>query len=560
MSWKMSQSRGDKAYKAFFDFSVDFPLAELFVKAHRGSSEAFVTGHSKGAATAAWLAASLPGVTGIGINGPGIGHHLNDEQKIRLAESGFRMLINRRDLIGPAFLHPEPAIYVDYRPACQHGRKIDGDLSGHNLQTIVFDEAGFAVRVEKPKHAADIEVATRAACRANKNDVNQFGLCQNVTSKVKKILFAALKAQKAAERAAAKKESGDGSESCACLTDRDQDVRITEIAIKDAGTYYGSHEEVTDEWAWIGSQIGGAAEDAIRSIVDSIGTRADGSEAAAWQTLGKQIYRIIHDRHSSMKPAPNRKKAAPVCSGNRKSIRPAIQTFDSDYSKLSVKELRELVYAESKLCENRIYNEVDNRIRSICGKLLTEEEIENLAIDRQLTKEEMNASRMKKALQREREKVGGEWAQWYSDWRLCGFDRFYTRFTPDFMKSSAQKDHEQWRREIEQRDLELRKMEAEHKALQEQLLSRIKDPGFQLRVEQEMEMIRESEKERLAELKQFSAERDKFSKRKAAIDSLLQCLPQDMENMEIFVNGDTGDINNLLAQAEQIRTQLKSAI
>jgi hypothetical protein len=153
-----------------------FDKVEAFVRAHKGEGETLVTGFSKGAADAAAACARVDGVTGWGINGPGIAQALTWKEQDRLVKSRFIMFMNEQDIVGLVPWHIEKTVTVKHKDYFEHGRSISGPWAGHNGQTLAYDEKGGFIPTEKTKEAELIEASLKEVYRENLVNGNKLGL------------------------------------------------------------------------------------------------------------------------------------------------------------------------------------------------------------------------------------------------------------------------------------------------------------------------------------------------------------------------------------------------
>ena len=128
------------------------------------------------------------------------------------------------------------------------------------------------------------------------------------------------------------------------------------------------------------------------------------------------------------------------------------------------------------------------------------------------------------------------------------------------MKNKHQKEYDQWGRDLEQKELDLGRREAENRPEMEKVLAKVRTPEFQEKRAQTLNEIKTSEAKRIRDLAALDKEWDSFTGRRFSINRLMDKLPKSIGNMGIKVKGDPADIDNLLAQSKQIGAQTEPAI
>jgi hypothetical protein len=152
------------------------PTKDFVEKNMTPGAQTIVTGHSQGGGDGLYACATIPGVTGVVFDAPGIGQDLTSEQSDRLANSGSTNIVNQNCPVGAVLFHPEKRIYAqyfDHNELDKYGRQIldenglpkniSGPFAGHYLQTIHSDKDGNVIEGERSLQSKLVEGITQAA-------------------------------------------------------------------------------------------------------------------------------------------------------------------------------------------------------------------------------------------------------------------------------------------------------------------------------------------------------------------------------------------------------------
>ena len=171
----------DNYYIGLRNTSAQFKSVEEFMKRNMvEGGQTFVTGHSKGAANAAYAAAAFDGVTGFAFDGPGIGQCLSAEQIERLKKSGFINCVDQNDPVGSLLFHPEKRVYAQHNTSYEldingnvvldengNPKVITGVFAGHYTQGIVFNKDGSVQIGKRNWKCIALEVGSKALWSVN---------------------------------------------------------------------------------------------------------------------------------------------------------------------------------------------------------------------------------------------------------------------------------------------------------------------------------------------------------------------------------------------------------
>jgi hypothetical protein len=356
----------DNADLGFSGVSLQFHDAQDFYKRNRDPGEqTFCTGFSKGAANCAFLSANNPGVTGIGFNGPGIGHALIEEQWERLKNSGYYEITCDTDIVGPLYWHPEREKYAKCKPVVDRDKNGDpiyvngqpkykeGFGAVHYLQAFDFDKAGSAIGADKPEQAKKIEIMSRETYVLNKLNGNPLGLSVHGIDILKNVAPAVIQAYGAAEYIAMKNSeigaNGATERDMALLqqpTENIQDTigrrgevikdsialdvkqkgealkKIGEAVLKSGEVTLATNEMDVAAHKDMGDGLINAAKKTGKAVVEGNRLVGEGNEAEAkaWQSIGDAFYKKAEEGldwfkkkifgpsgdHTSWQPADNK--------------------------------------------------------------------------------------------------------------------------------------------------------------------------------------------------------------------------------------------------------------
>jgi|WetSurMetagenome_2_1015567.scaffolds.fasta_scaffold09303_5 hypothetical protein len=286
-----------------------------------------------------------------------------------------------------------------------------------------------------------------------------------------------------------------------------------------------------------------AEYESVKGLVDIFGRAVDGGKDWLLKSLG-----LGKAEGVGLSPAKTSYQQTP-----------SPGEHDNVYQNVSVRELRKTALAGLDAIGAR-KNVMRGLFSEKGGRALTDEEIEAKAIYGNLTKEEQQAVSLSAELTKEREKLDYKYNNWADTTRFCRFDRFYNKWKADFMKSDRQKELDQLRREIGQKDLDLSKREEANSSDMERILAKIRTSEFQEKKAKTANEIRLNDIERVKGIKALDKEWDSFATDQFCINRLIEKLPDRIGDMGVKIKGAPGDIDNLLKQSEQIAAQTNPAI
>lgn len=185
--------------------SMQFDPARAFVdKNMAGGAEIFVTGHSKGAGVASYIAAIRPGVQGKSFDGPGIGQCLTKTEWATLENNAvYENIVNQYDRVGALAFHPEYRKFTEHlvtlkeqnENANQQVQKVPTTYNAHMMQSIKFDENGNAVEGTRSETSVNLEKLTKNTIIANDTQMVQpLGALSHITNMIGSGLKSAYKA------------------------------------------------------------------------------------------------------------------------------------------------------------------------------------------------------------------------------------------------------------------------------------------------------------------------------------------------------------------------------
>lgn len=173
----------DNLYTGTKRISMQFDPAKAFVdKNMAGGAEIFVTGHSKGAGIASYIAATRPNVQGKSFDGPGIGQCLTKAEWATLENNViYENIVDQYDRVGALAFHPEYRKFTEHlvtekeqnENANQQGPKVPTTYNAHMMQSIKFDENGNAVEGTRSVTSVNVENRTKNTIIANDDQLVQ---------------------------------------------------------------------------------------------------------------------------------------------------------------------------------------------------------------------------------------------------------------------------------------------------------------------------------------------------------------------------------------------------
>jgi hypothetical protein len=298
-------------------------------------------------------------------------------------------------------------------------------------------------------------------------------------------------------------------------------------------------------------------EGGFLSKIGEMGHRMHDSdvEAAKAQTQIPELIGSLLDKMFS--PANSDASEISPLKMNRQIMNKADEQH-SDYRIVPASELRETASDALYAMYTREL-EIRGFIKEKYGRPMNGAEIEVSAVFSHLTKEEQGAVETAAKLTIERAEFDKQTQQRSEVAEAYGYNRFYARI-PNFLKNKHQKGYDQWGRELEQKELDLNRREEANRPELEKTLAKIITPGFQEKKARTMEEITASDTERINKVEAMREERGTFTGRRFSINYLMDKLPEMIGRLGIGVKGDPKDIENLLAQSDQIAAQTKPAI
>jgi hypothetical protein len=506
-----------------------FDKVEAFVRAHKGDGQTFVTGLSKGAADAAAACARVDGVTGWGINGPGIAQTLTYDEQARLVKSGYTMFMNEHDLVCLVPWHIEKTVTVKHKDYFGHGRSISGPWAGHNSQTLAYDERGGFIPTQKSQEAEKIEAGLKEIYKENLANGNKLGLSVYGLEFVKSAL----------------KTTGEAFQ----LLDQGKKAEL------EAG------ERIS---AATGKTIIDTANKAFR--LSDQATDFD-NEVKTSEPIRKQIENIIRDWIKNGDGINQLNIEGAVDTGNK--IYNQQQGFNQkqikeQYSGLSKEragDIWETLYAAWQPCkEGYTCREQETKRLKYDMPTKTYEQTWNWMLSKRLTPEEQNAYETRTELQKKR----GYLEHYYVDFKARGekkgYYRFYSKHLPEFMKSEGQKKHEMEREDLFCQHDELKGREEANRAACESREAKQRDPEFKKTVDRTYAEMMADKQARSEKIKVLEGEMGILRHRMTEINRLSKYLPESISNKEILIKGDPKDIDNVLSQSKEIKAQTAYAV
>jgi|WetSurMetagenome_2_1015567.scaffolds.fasta_scaffold00033_70 hypothetical protein len=503
-----------------------FDKVEAFVRAHKGEGQTFVTGLSKGAADAAAACARIEGVTGWGINGPGIAQTLTYDEQARLVKSRYTMFMNEHDLVCLVPWHIEKTVTVKHKDYFGHGRSISGPRAGHNSQTLAYDERGGFIPTGKSKEAEKIEASLKEIYKENLVNGNKLGLTVYGLEFVKSALETTEKAFQLLEEGK-KAEFEAGERISAATGEAIIDTANKAFSLPDQATDFDNEVKAGDP---IRKQI----ENVIKKAIEMGGSINDANTEGAVDG----IYNIYNQQQGFRQ-------------GNKQ---------EPDYKSVSAAEINKTLYATWQPCKEWYLDREKERDELKRKPTRTDEEMRSWALNQHLTTGERDAEETRNDLHEKREDL----EKYYSDFKAKGqkegYYRFYSKHLPEFMKSKGQKAHELEKTSLFQRHDELKEKEESNMAACERREAKLNDPEFMKKVEQSYRELKTEKQDRYDRIKLLEGEMKMVKSRMAEINRLAKYLPESIGDKEVAIKGAPKDINNLLSQSKEIKSQTAFAV
>jgi hypothetical protein len=272
-----------------------------------------------------------------------------------------------------------------------------------------------------------------------------------------------------------------------------------------------------------------------------------------------QLPELMGDLLDKMfKPANSEaSELSPLLDSRQRTMNQSMEQ-DNGYQTVSAGELRKVACDGLKEIEER-KEEMRDLYTKNWGKPQAEPIIEMAAVFHHLSYDEQKTALTGAKLMKEREDLGKETQQRNEVAEAYGYNRFYAKI-PNFMKDRHQKEYDQWGRELDRKELDLSKREAENKPGMDRVMAKTRTAEFQEKAAQTLAEFKTSETQRIKDLAALDKEWDTFEGRKFCINRLKDKLPERIGNMGVKVKGDPTDIDNLLKQSARIAAQTEPAI
>jgi hypothetical protein len=503
-----------------------FDKVEAFVRAHKGEGQTFVTGLSKGAADAAAACARIEGVTGWGINGPGIAQALTYDEQARLVKSGYTMFMNEHDLVCLVPWHIEKTVTVKHKDYFGHGRSINGPWAGHNSQTLAYDERGGFIPTEKSKEAEKMEASLKEIYKENLANGNKLGLTVYGLEFVKSALKTTGEAFQLLEHG--KKAEFEAGERISAATGKTIiDTANKAFSLPDQATDFDNEVKSSEP---IRKQI----ENILKKAIEMGGSINDANAERAVD----EIYNIYNQQQG-------------VRQGNKQ---------EPDYKSVSAAEINKTLYATWQPCKEWYLEREKERDELKCKPTRTDEEMRSRALNQHLTTGERDAEKTRKELHEKREDLENYYSDFKARGQKEGHYRFYSKHLPEFMKSKGQKAHEWEKAGLFQRHDELTEKEESNRTDCERREAKLNDPEFMKKVEQSCREMKAEKQDRYDRIKLLEGEMKMVKSRMEEINRLAKFLPKSIGDKEVAIKGDPKDINNLLSQSKEIKSQTAFAV
>jgi hypothetical protein len=298
-------------------------------------------------------------------------------------------------------------------------------------------------------------------------------------------------------------------------------------------------------------------EGGFLSKIGEMGQRMHDSdvEAAKAQTQIPELIGSLLDKMFS--PANSDASEISPLKMNRQIMNKADEQY-SDYRIVPAGELRKTASDALYAMHSREL-EIRKFINENYGRPMKEAEIETAAVFSHLTEKEQTTVETAAKLMNERANIDEQTKQRHEVAEAYGYNRFYAKI-PNFLKNDHQKRYDCWGKDLEQKNLELREREEANRAVLEKTLAKISTPEFQEKKARTMAEIKASDVKLIRDLDSMGSEWETFTGRRFSINYLMDKLPERIGRLGIGVKGDPKDIENLLAQSDQIAAQTKPAI
>jgi hypothetical protein len=587
----------DNGYMGLFGVSVHYSEAREFVEKNKGTGQTLCTGFSAAATYCAYVAATLEGIGGTGFNGPGIGLFLTEEQRNRLGKSEYESKTCVADPVGSLFYHPERHEYtqclsvidrdINGEPIYENGvlKYKTGLTAGHYIQAVATDpQTGMTIAADQTEDAKRIEELSQQAYLVNKVTGNPLGRLLDGLTVGKGVLAPAMKILGAIELSQI--ENGDRKAA---------NEELAKEAVREMKDTIVNRAKVSVESTALDIN---QTLDTLKPTRQAV-EEADKLEVEAYQPIGKKINEAIVDKAQKASGMTDQgadfdnevKAGDPIRKQIENVIKKAIEMGGSindanaeravdeiyniynqqqgfrqgnkqepDYKSVSTAEINKTLYATWHPCKEWYLDREKERDELKCKPTRTDEEMRSRALNQHLTTGERDAEKTGKELYEQRNNLENYYSDFKARGQKEGYYRFYSKHLPEFMKSKGQKAHEWEKAGLFQRHDELKEKEDSNRADCERREAKLNDPEFMKKVEQSYMEMKAEKQDRNDRIKLLEGEMKMVKSRMEEINRLAKYLPKSIGDKEVAIKGDPKDINNLLSQSKEIKSQTAFAV